>query len=259
MSNDQVKLNDLVQAYWQAEPCGTSTDIVKDTERYSKAWFETVEDHRYTVEPYIHSVAQFTRHRGKRVLEVGVGAGTDHLQWARAGVILHGVDLTQAGIDTTRRRLELYGLSSDLRRIDAESLPFEDGYFDIVYSWGVIHHSERPEKIVAEIRRVLKPGGEFIGMFYQRPSLVTFKVWLKHGLFAGKPWRSFREVLFHHVESIGTKAYTIAEMRRMFGSFAQTTVTPILTVYDTRRIPAFIVKFLPESLGWFLAIRARRS
>jgi ubiquinone/menaquinone biosynthesis C-methylase UbiE len=258
MTQARDNLNNLVERYWQAEPCGTSSDIVGGVERHSREWFETVEEHRYSVEPYIHAVAQFTRHRGKKVLEIGVGAGTDHLQWARAGADLYGVDLTEAAISTTRRRLEIYGLSSQLQKIDAEKLPFPDGTFDIVYSWGVIHHSEHPEKIVAEIRRILKPGGQFIGMFYQRPSLVTLKVWLKHGLLAGKPWRSFKDVLFHHVESIGTKAYTIAEMRRMFAEFPNTTVTPILTIYDTRKLPGFIVKWLPESLGWFLAIRAAR-
>jgi ubiquinone/menaquinone biosynthesis C-methylase UbiE len=258
MTQQSENLNAQVEKYWQAEPCGTSSDIVGEVERHSREWFETVEKHRYEVEPYIHAVAQFTRHRGKTVLEIGVGAGTDHLQWARAGTDLHGVDLTEAAIATTRQRLALYGLTSKLQKVDAETLPFEDGKFDVVYSWGVIHHSETPEKIVKEVRRVLKPGGQFIGMFYQRPSLVTLRVWVKHGLLAGKPWRSFADVLHHHVESIGTKAYTIAEMQRMFGEFRDVQVTPILTYYDTRELPGFAVKFLPQSLGWFLAIRATR-
>ena len=71
----------------------------------------------------------------KRVLEIGVGAGSDHLNWAKAGVDLFGVDLTEKGIETTRKRLNLYGLKSNLQRIDAESLPFDDNYFDIVYCY----------------------------------------------------------------------------------------------------------------------------
>src|SRR5687768_7125328 len=116
MTQGSDNLNNLVEKYWQAEPCGTSPDIVGGTERHTREWYETVEEHRYAVEPYIHSVAQFTRHRDKKVLEIGVGAGTDHLQWARAGTDLHGVDLTEAAISTTRRRLELYGLSSKLQK-----------------------------------------------------------------------------------------------------------------------------------------------
>jgi ubiquinone/menaquinone biosynthesis C-methylase UbiE len=258
MSTHPQKLNDQVAAYWEKEPCGTSPDIVGERHRYSREWFEAVERHRYKVEPCIHEVAQFARHTGKRVLEVGVGAGTDHLQWARAKTDLYGVDLTDAAIATTQRRLELYGLSSRLRRVDAEVLPFEDGMFDIVYSWGVIHHSEQPAKIVEEIRRVLKPGGTFIGMLYQRPSLVSLRVWVKHALLAGKPWRSFADVLYHHVESIGTKAYTIAELKQMFAKFNGVSVTPLLTQHDTQRLPALAVKWLPHSIGWFLVVRASR-
>ena len=259
MSTGQTPLNDEVRKHWEAEPCGTSPDIVGgELERHSLAWFERVEEHRYDIEPFIHSVAQFTRHRGKRVLEIGVGAGTDHLQWARAGADLYGVDLTDAGIETTRRRLESYGLTSKLQRVDAETLPFADGMFDIVYSWGVIHHSEKPEAIVAEIRRVLKPDGKFIGMFYQRPSMVSLRVWLKFGLMKGKPWRSFRDVLHHHVESIATKAYTVGEMKQMFGAFNSVSVTPIVTEYDTRKMPGWLRKMVPERFGWFLAIKAQR-
>jgi ubiquinone/menaquinone biosynthesis C-methylase UbiE len=258
MSADTPKLNDVVEAYWQAEPCGTSPDIVGDLERGSREWFDRIEEHRYTAEPCIHSVALFTRHHGKRVLEIGVGAGTDHLQWARAGADLYGVDLTKAGISTTRRHLEVYGMRSNLQKVDAEKLPFADATFDIVYSWGVIHHSEKPETILAEVHRVLKPGGQFIGMFYHRPSLVSLRVWLKYGLFAGKPWRSFADVLYHHVESTGTKAYTVGEMQRMFGAFRETSVTPIVTVYDTRKLPAWIANNVPRRFGWFLAIKAQR-
>jgi 2-polyprenyl-3-methyl-5-hydroxy-6-metoxy-1,4-benzoquinol methylase len=83
---------------------------------------------------------------------------------ASAGELCHGVDLTGAAIETTCAHLAAYGLSSDLRRIDAETLPFPDVSFDVVYSWGVIHHAERSERIIVEIRRFLRPGGVFLGM-----------------------------------------------------------------------------------------------
>lgn len=254
------KLNDEVQAYWEGGngygPCGTDAEIVGEHKKFSKEWFEAVETHRYEVEPFIHSIAQFTRHRGKKILEIGVGAGTDHLQWARAGADLYGVDLTEAAIETTRKRLEIYGLSSNLKRIDAEILPFEDGYFDVVYSWGVIHHSEHPENIIKEIHRILKPGGAFHGMFYQRPSLTTLRVWIKHALLKGRMFRSFKDVLYHHVESIGTKAYTKKELRAMFDAFPEVEITPLLTIGDIHKFPHWLRNMLPNSIGWFLGIRA---
>ena len=100
-----MDLNQQVRSYWEQEPCGTDKGIVGELEPLSREWFEQIEAHRYAVEPFIHSAVQFTRHRGKTMLEVGVGAGTDHLQWARAGCICHGVDLTEAAIETTRARL----------------------------------------------------------------------------------------------------------------------------------------------------------
>src|SRR5271154_2615001 len=104
-----TQLNGIVRSYWEQEPCGTGPAVVGEIPRHSLAWFNQVEELRYSVEPMIHAVAQFTRHHGKKVLEVGVGAGTDHLQFARAGAECHGVDLTDAGIETTRQRLALHG------------------------------------------------------------------------------------------------------------------------------------------------------
>jgi SAM-dependent methyltransferase len=249
-------LNDQVREFWEVEPCGTAPEITGLHAPLSPEWFEAVERYRYAVEPCIHAVAQFTRHSGKKLLEVGVGAGTDHLQWARAGADCYGVDLTDAGIETTRARLANYGYSSNLRRTDAESLPFPDETFDLVYSWGVIHHAERPQAIVEEIRRVLRPGGTFIGMMYARHSLVAARFWLRFAFLRGRPWRSVSDVIWEHMESVGTKAYTVAELRRMFGAFQRVAVDKVLTPHDTRHLPAALTPWLPNALGWFITITA---
>lgn len=253
-----MTLNTRVRDFWEQEPCGTAPAIVGDRQAHSREWFEQVEQYRYDVEPFIHAVAQFTRHRGKRMLEVGVGAGTDHLQWARAGCDCHGVDLTDAAIDTTRERLALYGLQSQLQRVDAETLPFADGFFDLVYSWGVIHHSERPDRIVAEIARVLKPGGIFIGMVYGRRSVTAWLLWARHALMRGRPWRTPADVIWRHVESIGTKAYTQPEIHTLFSAFADVRTQPILALSDRDRLPRWITQFYPSRWGWFVAVHATR-
>jgi ubiquinone/menaquinone biosynthesis C-methylase UbiE len=253
-----VTLNTRVRDFWEHEPCGTAPAIVGDRQVRTREWFEQVEQYRYEVEPFIHAVAQFTRHRGKRMLEVGVGAGTDHLQWARAGCECHGVDLTDAAIELTRERLALYGLRSHLQRVDAEHLPFADGDFDLVYSWGVIHHSERPDRIVAEIARVLKPGGTFIGMLYNRRSVTAWLLWARRALVVGRPWRTPADVIWHHVESVGTKAYTQAEIHELFGAFADVRTQPILALSDRDRLPRWITQCYPSRWGWFVAIHATR-
>lgn len=251
-------LNEKVRNYWEAEVCGTDPTITAAQDHHSLAWFQAVERNRYEKEPMIHAVAQFTRHKDKMLLEIGVGAGTDHLQWARAGAICHGVDLTEAAIATARRHLAHYGLESNLQRCDAEKLPFADGTFDIVYSWGVIHHSESPEKIVAEVRRVLRPGGAFIGMFYHRRSLVGLKWWIKFGLLKGRPFRSLGDCLYHHMESIGTKTYELRELSRLFFDFSRVEIAPHLTPYDLNMLPRWMTNWLPAFAGFFLAVRAEK-
>ena len=257
-SSEGLALNDRVRGFWEKQPCGTEATVVGETSKLSRAWFERVEAFRYQQEPFIHSVAQFTRHHSKRILEVGVGAGTDHLQWARAGAICHGVDLTDAAIETTRARLATYGFDSDLRRVDAETLPFDDNRFDVVYSWGVIHHSEKPENIVAEIYRVLRPGGVFLGMMYNRRSYAVFKWWVKHALLRGRPWRSFADVIWHHMESEGTKAYTTTELHSMFRAFHEFRPQPIVTKDELKPWPRWLSQFFPARWGFFVALQATK-
>jgi ubiquinone/menaquinone biosynthesis C-methylase UbiE len=246
-----------VQQYWEREPCGTSSWITGGEAPKTKEWFKAVERHRYEAEPHIFSVAQFTRWKGARLLEIGVGAGADHVQWARAGVECHGVDLTSAAVETTRAHLALHGLRSELRRADAENLPYADETFDVVYSWGVIHHSEHPERIVAEIHRVLRSGGTFIGMLYARRSLVAAKLWVRRALLAGKPFRSLADVVANHMESQGTKAYTPDEVHEMFRAFSSVSVRSIATIYDQKWLGP-LARLVPDVLGWNLAVTAWR-
>lgn len=253
-----MKLTDEVQSFWENETCGTASEIVSGDSKFSLEWFKKVEDHRYKFEPFIHSVAQFPRHHGKRILEVGVGAGTDHLQWAKCGAACHGVDLTQAAIETTKAHLALYGFESKLNHINAEEIPYEDNYFDLVYSWGVIHHSENPQKILDEIRRILKPGGVFVGMMYKRYSIKTLRLWISHALLQGKPFQTFSKVIWNHMESKGTKAYTQSELADMFSQFHTFSAESILTDSDTSKLPTLIIKYLPQQWGWYYALNATK-
>ncbi|MCK5632375.1 class I SAM-dependent methyltransferase, partial [bacterium] len=151
-----------------------------------------------------------------KVLEVGVGAGTDFLQWVRAGANAYGVDLTQEAIENVTERLNLYGLQArQIQVADSENLPYQDNFFDCVYSWGVIHHSPDMPRCLQEIIRVTKPGGSIKVMVYNRRSLFAFYRYILAGLCKGKPFRTFSDVLFHDQESIGTKAYTFKEIKKI--------------------------------------------
>ena len=258
VGHSESALNEEVRRYWDQGACGTYDYIVGTLPELSREWFAQIERHRYAAEPVIPSVAQFETHRGKVLLAVGVGAGTDHLQWARAGAVCYGVDLTQRAIETTRAHLSIHGLSSILQRIDAETLPFPDATFDVVYSWGVIHHSAHPEQIVREIRRVLKPDGLFIGMVYARNSLVALKLWIKHALLKGRPWTSWSDLVANHMESPGTKAYTVAEVREVWSGFSSCETMQLLTCYDRSWFPGWMHRLFPDRWGWFIVVRARK-
>jgi len=97
-----------------------------------------------------------------------VGLGADHQRFAEAGAELYGIDLTPRAIERTRRRLALLGLTSRLAVDDAEAPYFSDGRFDLVYSWGVLHHTSDTPKAVAEVWRVLKPDGCARIMLYHK-------------------------------------------------------------------------------------------
>lgn len=91
----QEKLKQQVKDYWNEQPCGTQ---FSDSEKLSQRYFNDIEKHRYFVEPEIFSFAQFTRFHGQKLLEVGVGAGSDFTQWVRAGTKAHGIDATAEGV-----------------------------------------------------------------------------------------------------------------------------------------------------------------
>jgi ubiquinone/menaquinone biosynthesis C-methylase UbiE len=136
----------------------------------TREFFERVEAHRYGKEWHIPDAADFAGTRGLRVLEIGCGMGTDGAQFAKAGADYTGIDLTDAAIELTRKRFELWGFEGEFRVADAENLDFGDESFDLVYSHGVLHHTPNTAAAVREIHRILKPGGRAIVMLYHRGS-----------------------------------------------------------------------------------------
>ena len=166
-TRNKSQLKERVRAFWQAHPCGVK---FSDAEMGTREFFERVEAHRYAKEWHIPGAANFSSAKGLRVLEIGCGMGTDGAQFAKAGADYTGVDLTEAAIELSRKRFELFGLRGEFRVADAENLDFTDESFDLVYSHGVLHHTPDTARAVREIHRVLKPGGRAIVMLYHRGS-----------------------------------------------------------------------------------------
>jgi len=258
-----------VKAFWNRESCET---WAARSDKFTREYFEEIERWRYASQPFVHSFAQFTRYHGKRVLEVGFGAGTDFIQWLRAGAIASGIDLTEEALANLTHRIKVYGLPAPerLQVSDAENLPFESNSFDLGYSWGVLHHTPNTEKAIGELVRVVRPGGEIKIMLYNRHSLNALHSWVKFALLKGRPWKSLRWVMWHHQESIGTKAYTKAEVRHILSALKLTDIrieALMMNVDPTvNRFPALVRPLARAALdvvnagfGWSLAISARKT
>jgi ubiquinone/menaquinone biosynthesis C-methylase UbiE len=265
-ASSSAALKEEVREFWNADPCGT---------RYlgDHADFEAHARARYQLEPYIHEFAGFARSGGKRVLEIGVGMGADYLEWLKAGAQASGVDLSTISLEGAKRRCERAGYAPDLRESDAEHLPFPDETFDIVYSYGVMHHSPDTPQCVREAWRVLKAGGSVRIMIYHHPSLTGFMLWLRYGFLRGK---SLRQSVYDHLESPGTKSYTQDEARAMLRGFEQIELRQAFSPGDLllnepserfrglvyriiwRLYPRFLVRRLGARLGLFLLISARK-
>jgi len=265
MNEEGIKAQ--VRAFWNKQACGASSAL---STKYSRQYFDEIEDFRYSVESEVFSFAQFARFHGQKVLEVGVGAGTDFIQWVRSGTKAYGVDLTEESVEHVRNRLRVYGLSAEEVRVaDAEDLPYTDNTFDLVYSWGVIHHTPDTIKALREIIRVTRIGGTIKIMVYNRRSLNAFYQYLRFGLLAGRPFRSISWVLYHNMESVGTKAFAIGEMKGILGDYPVRIkdICARATKYDllyNRALPfrfvSYILAFLLgfEKIGWFITIELEK-
>jgi SAM-dependent methyltransferase len=165
----QLPSIETVTEYWDRRPCNVRHSAA---ERGSRQYFEEVERRRYFVEPHIPPFAQFERWAERRVLEVGCGIGTDGANFARAGADYAGVDVSETSLALARQRFELFGLNGRFIQANGEDMAaaFEPSSFHLVYSFGVIHHTPRPDAVVRQIRRLMRPDGEFRLMLYAKDS-----------------------------------------------------------------------------------------
>ncbi len=217
-----------VHDFWEAAACGENLYL----EAQEKQDYLEQAKRRYELEPFILDFAEFDQYQGKKVLEIGVGLGADHQKFAEADAILYGIDLTQRAVEHTKHRFDLLGLTSSLQVADAEDLPFDNETFDLVYSWGVLHHSPDTPKAISEVFRVLKSGGVAKLMIYHNYSFVGYMLWIRYALLRLKPLTSLKQIYENYLESPGTKAYSVSEARNLFSKFQTVEIQTILTHGD---------------------------
>ncbi len=151
----------------------------------SRGFFDDLDQYHFEKLHHLLRLVDFDGYRGKQVLEVGCGAGVDLIRFAGGGALVTGVDLAAAAIALAQANFSQQGLEGDFRVADGERLPFADDTFDLVYAHGVVQYTADPRRLVAECRRVLRPGGRAIFQVYNRVSWLNglsklMKVGLEH-------------------------------------------------------------------------------
>jgi 2-polyprenyl-3-methyl-5-hydroxy-6-metoxy-1,4-benzoquinol methylase len=263
---------DAVRSYWDRRPCN-----IRHSPKPvgSREYFDEVEARKYFVEPHIPGFAQFERWKGKKVLEVGCGIGTDSTNFARAGADLTAVDLSEKSLAVCRQRLDLYGLQGRLYQANAEELsqvvPVEN--YDLIYSFGVIHHTPHPERVFDELRKYCGPRTELRIMLYSKWSWKT--AWIVATYGRGAIWDAERLIARYSEAETGcpvTYTYSFDEVRRLMKGYDVVElskdhifpyVIPKYVKYEYEFVPYFrwmprpMFRALEKRLGWHTMIVAR--
>jgi SAM-dependent methyltransferase len=171
-------------------------------------FFADLDQYHFEKLHHLPRLVAFDGYRGRKVLDVGCGAGTDLIRFARGGAEVTGVDLTQSAIDLARQNFAQQGLTGDLRVSDGEHLPFADNSFDLVFAHGVVQYTSAPSALVAECHRVLKPGGEAVFQVYNRVSWLNLL-------------SKVMKVPLEHEDAPVLVKYTASEFRRLLAPFRE--------------------------------------
>jgi SAM-dependent methyltransferase len=174
----------------------------------SPEFFSDLDQYHFEKLHHLPRLIDFTAYRGRHVLDVGCGAGTDLVRFARGGAIVTGVDLAASAIELARQNFVQHGLQADLREADGERLPFRDQTFDLVFAHGVVQYTAHDRALVEECRRVLKDQGTAVFQVYNRIS------WL-NGL------SKIMKVPLEHEDAPVLNRYSAAEFRRLLTGFRE--------------------------------------
>ena len=272
----QNKPIEEVHDYWNARPCNIrhSTKPVG-----SREYFDEVEARKYFVESHIPPFAEFERWRGKKVLEIGCGLGTDTMNFARHGAQVTAVDLTETSLELARRRAKVFGLEDRIQfiRADAEelsaSVPVQA--YDLVYSFGVIHHTPHPGKVLDEIRKYVTPQSTVKIMVYNRWSWMVLWILFIYG--KGQFWKLDRLIAQYSEAQTGcpvTYSYSRSDGKRWLSDHGFETTEVMVdhifpyfipeyvqyrytVLWYFRWMPRPLFRALERAFGWHLCLTAK--
>jgi ubiquinone/menaquinone biosynthesis C-methylase UbiE len=270
-----------IQRQWDNDPCGAV--YAQKQPAGTLQFFRAVREFRYDhYGRWFKRVINFTQYHNQDVLEVGVGLGSDHFSLASQSNRMTALDLSKEHLRLTIQHLHLEKLSSHPVFGDAERMPFADESFDLVYSFGVLHHTPDIASSIAEIHRVLRPGGEALIALYNRDSwFFWLQTILHNGLIKGGLWRKGRRQLFSEIEYRSdhrsaqpiVNVYTRGQLRRLFNMFGSVGISSCHVEASHFSILFFLARHFSEKIlfnfqnmaerllgfaGWYLVVRARK-
>jgi SAM-dependent methyltransferase len=202
--------NAPVRAYWNAH--------IHDLEVSPKApgtreFFQDLDTYHFEKLHHLLRLVDFEAWRGRDVLDLGCGAGVEVVRFARGGARIAGVDIAGRAIDLTRQNVVQQGLTARLVAADGEALPFPDASFDFVYAHGVVQYTTDDRRLVAEVRRVLRPGGLAMFQAYNRVSWLNLL-------------SKVMKVPLEHEDAPVLRRYSIPEFRALLRAFPSVEIVP---------------------------------
>lgn len=261
-----------VRDFWDRRPCNIrhSTKPVG-----SREYFDQVEARKYFVEPHIPRFAQFERWKGKRVLEIGCGIGTDSVNFTRAGADLTAVEISQKSLEVCRKRFEVYRLKAHFYCGNVEELssfvPVQP--YDLIYSFGVIHHTPHPEKVFTEVKKYCGPETEIRVMLYSKWSWKVFWIIMAYG--GGAFWRADELIRTYSEAQTGcpvTYCYSLHDIRNLMKDYEiiemrKEHIFPYIIekyinyeyerVWYFRWMPKPLFSLLEQQFGWHTLVLAK--
>lgn len=211
---------DRIKDFWNNQPCGTTH---LELPSGSKEYFIEFDRYYEKLYPYLLPFLNLESMRGRSVLEIGLGSGATLHKISEVAEVCYGLDISEETIKLNQARKKYFGLRMNLMHASATDIPLADNSLDIVVSIGCLHHIPDIQKAVDEIQRVLKPGGVFKGMVYNRNS-YRFRVYIPvvrrfHSHWRGKTWQECVNEMYDGKKNPYSMVYSEGEVRKLFRRF----------------------------------------
>jgi len=263
-----------VKKFWDIRPCNIKHST---KELGTKEYFDEVEKRKYFIEPHIPNFAEFEKWRGKKVLEIGCGIGTDSINFARAGAELSCIEISEKSLEICKKRFEVFGLNSNFYLGNAEELsdflPIQK--YDLIYSFGVIHHTPNPEKVFIEIKKYMHDKTEVRVMLYAKYSWKALEFFLFNGYkFNFSLTKTIQYFAEAQLDCPVAYAYSEKEIRKLLKDYDIIEIKKdhiftykikdyINYIYNRKAIfklmPSRFFKWLESKLGWHYLIKMNNS